>query len=316
MKLRDLLTIVLAFILLCFEIFLVLSLSSLAAFFAWHLLVILILIMYVSFAYRHQGNLLYPLLLLVLTLCAGPFGLGTFLLTALLEPLFSLFATQKNTWLESLFPKTNITPFEEIIQRIGSRWDDYGHLNEASSFKNLFTYGSLLDKQTVLDTIATDFDPQYAPLLKEALNDSQNAVRIQAAAISTKIDNDFDKELKKLQKLHQESQDDLNTLLRLAEHTEAYTFAGVLDDLRQKEIAAIAVKYYRAYFQVNPESKNIWLAIGRLLFYQKDYADFILWYREGKKKFKILPTILHSWYLESLYKLGRYDEFAASIRGA
>lgn len=315
MSVKDLITIVLAFILFFFEIFLLTRLSGVGVFFAWHLLVIIILLSYAYITFRLKDDLLYPLLLLAFTIFAGPFGLGTFILTVFLKPLFALFATPQKIWLEGLFPKASTTLFDKITQRIRSRWDDYSHLHEASSFENVFTFGSLSDKQAVLDVISTDFHPQYSPLLKEALKDSHNPVLIQAAAITTKIDYDFHEILKKLEKVHQRSPDNLEVILKLAEHADAYASLGILDNLRRKEMAALAIKYYRLYYKSHPDNKNIWLSIGHLLFFQKDYAAFITWYKEGQKKFGVLPSILHSWFLESLYKLGLHDEFLVSLKG-
>jgi polysaccharide biosynthesis protein PelE len=304
MNIKDLKTIILALILFCCEFLLLYTMTSLTEFFVWHLLVLLILTAYVYFIYRREENLLYPLILLALTLGAGPFGLGAFLLVVIFYPLFSYFATPESIWFEGLFPKPSQTLFERIIQRIGSRWNDYNKLHEASSFKNLFTYGSLLDKQMVLDAIIEDFDPQYSPLLNLALQDPQNAVRIQAAAIVTKIEYDFDNELYRMQNLHQEFPDDLGFLLQLAKHADGYASLGILNVLRQEEMASLAIQYYRDYFKAKPDNKNIWLDIGRLLFYKKDYAAYFAWYEEGEKRFGSLPTIYHSWYLESEYSLG------------
>lgn len=315
MQISNLITILVAALVFSCETLLLLNLSNLNFFLVAHFLIILFLIIYLSLINYFKGPLLAPLLLLILTIGAGPFGAGTFILTALLQSVFGLFATPEKIWIEGLFPQSDIKPFEEIIQRIRSRWDDYSHLNEASSFTNLFTFGSLLDKQKVLDVIATDFDPQYAPLLRAALKDSQNAVRIQAAAITTKIDYDFSNAVKKLEKKHEESPHDLTTLLHLAELLQAYALAGILDHFRQKEINALALHYYRVYFQTVPEkNKNIWLTIARLLFYQKEYVEFIAWYHQGKEIFGPLPTIVDSWYLESLQKLGHYDEFFAHLK--
>ncbi len=302
----------LAFILFCFEVFILWLISGTTQYLILHTITILILGAYIYLFYGTKYDLLYPLLLFILALGAGPFGLGTFILIALFRPIFALFASSAAVWFEGLYPEQQLTLFEKIIHRIRSRWDDYSQPSETSSFQNLFTYGQLSDKQKVLDAIIENFDPSYSPILKEALDDRYNVVRIQAAAIITKIDMDYDIKLKKLERLHEEFPQNADILLQLAEHADGYFFVGILDEMRQKEIASLAVKHYQNYLHLNPDNINVWLAISRLLFYQKDYQSFIDWYEKGKQKFNVLPSILHSWYLESFYKLA--DEVSVQMR--
>ena len=249
MNAYDLISIVLAFILFCFECFILYNISSVIQFLAWHSITLLILVAFLYWVYRQKENLLYPLLLLVSALGAGPFGLGAFFLMAILRPVFSLFASSTALWFEGLFPEKNLPLFEEITQRIKSRWDDYSHQSETSSFPNLFTYGSLSDKQKVLDAIIENFQPSYSLILKEALKDPENVVRIQAAAIITKINTDFENKMKRLEKLHLESPKDLDILLQLAEHLGDATqnILGPLARLLHSEIKSMWA-YYEAGF--------------------------------------------------------------------
>lgn len=52
--------------------------------------------------------------------------------------------------------------------------------------------GSLDQKQGVLDVIAQNFNPALAPILRSALEDRENLVRVHAASIIAKIDRDFE----------------------------------------------------------------------------------------------------------------------------
>lgn len=303
-------TFLLGIILFIFESLLLYKISSVQAYFMGHLLTIFILSVYAYGFYRKKGDLLYPLLLLIFGCAAGPFGLGSFLVLFILHPLFSCFSTSSEIWLEGLFPKKDLSQFEQIIQRIKSQWDNYTHLSEASSFHNFFTFGSISDKQMILDVITEDFDPSFSPILKQALGDRHNVVRIQAAAIVTKIDIDFDSELKRLQKMHLKTPKDEKILMLLAEHADAYSSLGTLDDLRQQEISSLAIKYYQAL----PDTQKTWLALGRLYFREKNYTAFVDWYEESRKRMSSIPSILHSWYLESLYTLKHYDKFANEVK--
>jgi len=311
---KDFITVILAIILFFFECAILFNITSVAEYLFLHTLTIIILSANTYWIYHKNENLLYPLFLLATGLIAGPFGLASFLLMIILRPFYALFASPMNIWFEGLFPEQNLSLFEKIIERIKSHWDDYGRQGETTPFQNLFTYGTLADKQKVLDAIIENFDPSYSSILKEALQDRQNVVRIQAAAIITKLNTDFEEGLKKLEKIHHDDPKDKANLLLLAEYLDSSAYAGILNEFREKEVASLAVRYYRNYLQTAPDDLNVWLAVARLLFYQKDYESFIQWYDEGKSKFKFLPKILISWSLDALYKLKNYDAFTSQLR--
>lgn len=178
---------ILALILFCFECLLLIDLPSVREYLVYHCITTLILAIYLYSCYLAETNLLFPLLLFITGLASGPFGLGAFLLTVLLRPIYSLFASTSSVWFEGLFPEADLTLLDRIIERISSRWDDYQRQEATSSFEDLLIYGSLEDKQKVLDAIVENFDPSYSPILRQAMQDSQNLVRIQAAALSLKL---------------------------------------------------------------------------------------------------------------------------------
>ncbi len=306
-------TILLALVLSIYEWFVFLSFKGVFEFIFWHFLAQIVLLGYIYYSYRKKEDLLYPILVLIFTLSAGPFGLGAFLLVALMRPIFALFSSPDNVWFTGLFPEEVHPLFDQIILRIGAKWDDYEYLQEASSFHDLFAYGSLSDKQMVLDAIIKDFDPVYSPILKLGLKDQQNTVRIQSAAIITKIDTDFEAKLKQLTDNHHKYPEDSKVLLQLAKHAEAYASLGILEPNREKRISGLAVEYYQQYIAQNPDDQTIWMTIGKLLFHQENYSAFIIWYEESKRKFIFLPDIVQKWYLEALYRLQRLEDYTTAI---
>jgi hypothetical protein len=310
---------ILAIFLFCWE-FLILRLY-LGYFINWglflflHALAVIFALFFIYASYKSQNDLRYPLLLFLSLFGTGVFGAAGFILLAILCPLFSLFTTPANIWFEGLFPEQLSTPFSKIFQRVQSRWDDYSQLTEATSFQDLFTFGTLAQKQAVLDAVAKDFNPLYSTILKRALDDPHNAVRIQAAAIVSKIDFDFEGTIIKLTEHAKKTPDDHTILLKLAMQYDNYASLGLLDPFREQEVAERAVNYYREYLKDSPEDTKAQFAIGRLLFYSKDYIKFLKWCEEYRSKFKTLPSIINAWYLEALYKLHRYEELADAARG-
>lgn len=281
----------------------------------FHAIVIGLLFLFVYLSAKKEEDLRYPLILLLSAFGAGPFGEAGFLLQSILRPIFSKFSTPALIWFENLFPLQKQRPFIKIYERVRSGWDYYNARAEVSSFRELFTLGTLAEKQAVLDAIAKDFDPLYAPILKQALSDPLNTVRIQAAAIMSKIDMDFHDELEKSLSKHDESPDDVNCILQLAQKYDAYVSLGILYPIREKENAERAIHYYNQYLHTHPDEQTIWLAVARLLFQAGDYEEFIGYYRKYESKFKIVPRILGTWYLEALLRLGRYEEFTENSKG-
>ncbi len=281
----------------------------------FHVCILTFLLFFVFRASRREEDLRYPLLLLLAAFGAGPFGIAGFLLEILLRPLFSKFSTPMDAWLEGLFPEEQINPFTKIFQRIKFKWDDYGGLSEVVSFQDLFTYGNLSKKQTVLDAIVKDFHPIYSPILQLALQDSHNTVRIQAAAIVTKIEHDFDQEIMKLVARHKEDPKNSAIILQLAIGYDTYASLGILDSLRKKEVSRQAVHFYREYLMSHPNDRNTSLSIGRLLFHMQDFDHYLSWCKEFCEKDKHFPEIFRTWRLEALYKLQRYEELSTESKG-
>ena len=182
-------------------------------------------------------------------------------------------------------------------------------MNEISSFQNVLNYGTLTQKQSVLDAIVKDFNPIYAPIIQNALNAPENLVRIQAAAIVAKISIDFESEIASLKKEVEDEPDNLENLMDLAKGYDEFAGLGILPSIRLKEVSRDATKLYKKYLEKNPEDKSVWFSIGRLMFYSKDYEDFLWWLEEYRKKFQDFSEVLHKWELETLYKLKRFDKF-------
>ncbi|MCX6989708.1 MAG: hypothetical protein NTX49_01385 [Chlamydiae bacterium] len=253
----------LSFPLLLIEIYLILwtgGLQHSVLFFSLcHLLICASFGPFIYRSYKRQLDTRFALILLLATLSTGPFGVAGWIFLCLIYPLLVKVSTPIGKWFSDLFPEGSITPFGQIYERITTGWDDYNQSAEVSSFEDIFSLGTLSQKQAVLDAIVKDFIPIYVPLLKRALTDSSNAIRIEAASIVVKIDFDFQEEL-------------------IARHSQ------------------------------------VWFSIAKALFHAAEYEEYISWYESYKNNFPIVPGILHSWHLESLYRTRRYEQFASSAK--
>jgi polysaccharide biosynthesis protein PelE len=274
-----------------------------------HLLCLALAVLLVVHSYKKGEDLRFCLLLCLALFAAGPFGVIGFLLFAALYPLLSRYAPPFNKWLTDLFPETPI-PLTNVFDRIKAGWDDYKEFHEITPFHDFFRYGTHLQKQAVLDAIIHDFHPLYAPMLKEALDDPSNTVRIQAGAIMKKIDMDFETKLKQLvfEKENRLVSDKFD--LKIAQLFDAYAHTGLLEPKRETEIQTNAINYYSEYLKKYPTDKDASLALGRLLFRMNKYQECIAWYEEYKKIEKVIPASASCWLLEALYKLHHYERLS------
>lgn len=279
-----------------------------------HLCIVLVLTWFTYRSYKRGEDLRFPLMLLFSVFGTGPFGAGGFLLCGIIYPIFSLFTTMPEVWFEELFPEPSVSSFAKIYQRVTSGWDDFNLMSEVATFQDIFNYGTLTQKQAVLDAIIHDFNPVYSPILKEALKDPHNTVRIQAAAIMSKLDLDFSAELTSILAEQKKNPDDPALLLRLGKQYDTYVFFGILDPIREREIGERAIACYQDYLKINPDDRQVWFSIGRLLFHLKDYDSFLIWCEEYREKYKQIPAIVQAWYLDALYRLKRYDELSQRMK--
>jgi len=285
------------------------------SFLGLHAISTAILVYCVYRAFQQKEDLCYPLLLIICSVATSVFGVAGFLLLILLRPLFSKFSTPTKKWLEELFPKDTTTLFDEVFLRIQLGWDDYSQITEVSSFLDLMMYGSLLEKQAVLDAIVKNFTPEYGPILRRGLKDPYNTVRIQAASIVSRIDMDFEDRLMDLIQEYKKDEANKESLLKLARHYEIYASLGIVDHGRKNAIIEKALYFYRCYLELDPSHQASQLSIASLLFHSDNYEEFTVWYDEFKKKYTRVPEVIHTWYLESLYREHHYEELALEVKG-
>lgn len=277
---------ILAFIFLVVET--ALLLLSPIAFIVFHLVAIGFLAL---LCYKARGEVSFLYLLLIALIAAPIFGPLGILFLGFLMPIFTRYAYTSAEWLKDLFLDAERTAETTTFQRIQVGWDDYGSPQEIAAFKDIFTYGTLVQKQAVLDAVVKDFRPVYAPILKEALVAPSNTMRLQAAAIVAKISGDFEELLAR-------SEDPLEK----AKAIERFASYPWIEPARQKDLLEESAVYYKIHLEKNPDSKATVLAIGRIYFMEGNDAAFIQWYEQFAKQYKEIPTLIQNWYKEAIHR--------------
>jgi hypothetical protein len=134
------------------------------------------------------GNQLgFALPLTVATAVAGPIGAGSMLAAMLLTEFFRRSAKPAADWLDGLDEArgsgTRTNPSRDREGAVSAV--------EVTPLMDILEMGDELQKQEVVALVTRSFRPALAPLLKRALEDSSNAIRVQAATAMARIEGRF-----------------------------------------------------------------------------------------------------------------------------
>lgn len=247
-----------------------------------------------------------PSLLVAATAVAGPFGAAGTMLTMALGEIFSRSAMTFEEWYESLFPTEETNEGRGIlglVKGINALAD--GQTN-VLPLNDILSFGSFAQKQAAVTLITKYYKPSFAPVLKKALADESNAIRVQAATAMAKIEAEFLSKMMALSREAEKRPDDPAALGALAAHYDDYAFSGVLDPKREVETRGLAVETYRKLLALTPSDANARSAVGRLLVRQRLFEEAAEWY--ARYPVNEWPAAARLWHMESLFALGRYGK--------
>jgi polysaccharide biosynthesis protein PelE len=276
-----------------------------------------VLIAAAAVLYRCGGRDPTFLLLVVSTAAMGPFGaLGTGL-GAALRWLFALHATPFDEWYAALFPTLEISPTQALYERIALRGGGPGARSSVAPFSDVMALGTLQQKQAVIAMIADEFRPSFAPALRSALNDTEPAVRVQAATASARIENRFLQRAMALEERRAVAPDEPDLLLTLAQHHDAYANTGLLDTARAQGERRQALNCFEHVARLRPDTPGVRQAMGRLLL-RLDQPGRALEHLEALATDTAATSEVLAWYMECLYQLRRSEPLrrAAQRHGA
>lgn len=289
---------------------------SLPLYLIGHLISSCVLLGLLFWANQRRFDLRLPWLFFISVVFLGPLGVLGFFCFYVFYSIFKLFATPFEQWYAALFPTMQIPSASKIYERIIAGWDDYKTQREVISFQDMMRVGSLDQKQGVLDVIAQNFNPALAPILRSALEDRENLVRVHAASIIAKIDRDFELRKKELEAQLAKEPEESSYFLALAEHLDTYAFSGVIDFFREKESRELAIEYYKRYIDRKPDDHEAWVALGRILNRLQAFDQVASWFEEKLKRHEEIPANCYPWYWEALFMLQSYNLLSDSAKKA
>ncbi len=258
-----------------------------------------------------RADVRLPLLLAVGTGALGPIGAAGTLVTMSLACWYMRNAVPFEEWYESLFPETRQGADEELVGRLGSA--DLSKPGSLTPFADVLAFGTFHQKLALIALINQEFRPAFGPILKRALTDDNNAIRVQAATAMNKLENAILERTIELGRRVDHDPADVNALRALARHFDEYLYSGVLDTRREEGVRGSALEVYRQCIAAAPGDLDLRLAAGRLLLRGKRYAEAADWLEQAMKDGLSTPQA-DLWYMESLYHLGHFEQLREFAR--
>lgn len=279
-----------------------------------HIFVASVSIAWLVISFFLKDDLRLPMLLAISALTLGPFGIFGFLAMILLLPLYRRLATPFSKWYASLFPAAEDSLAEKIAQRIESGWDNYTIARSFLSYHDLFKLGSITQKQAVLESITVHFTFHLSPILLEALDDPNNIIRIQAASIMAKIDEDFDEMRLYLKWKCEDEPENIQHVLALAHHIDAFASSGLLDLTREQEYRRESLRLYKRCLQMQPLDDEALEGAVKQLLKLSNPSEAAQLLRERLEHSLPLQRTLPLLYLEALYDQRQFHALRLAAR--
>lgn len=261
---------------------------------------------------RLRSDVRIPMLLAASTAALGPVGAAGTLFSMQLTRWYFRRAIPFEEWYRSLFPDTPRDEGDELAERVARA--DPANPASLTPFADILAFGGFQEKQALLALINQQFRPAFGPLLRRALTDGNNAIRVQAATAMNKLENAMTARTLELSRRAREAPGDVEGLLRLARHYDDCLYSGTLDRHREEELRDRTLDIFRQCLRAQPGDLDSRLAVGRLLLRGQRYAEAAAWLEQAMAEGLAIPQA-GMWYMESLYHLGRYSELRAFARG-
>lgn len=212
-------------------------------------------------------------------------------------------------WRESIFPTEHKSLAQIVYERITFGREQTGVNYNVTYLMDVIRMGSDEKKREAIFKISRYYDPSLAPLLRIALEDRHNVIRVQAATAMARLKNTFFSHSMLLEKLKRDWPEKNRILFDLARHYDNYAFSGLLEKTQEQENRVLALQYYRQFIEHEPkdsphlaEARQLY---GRLLLRMDMVEAACSEFETLRETGKTTPDI-NLWYSECLFKLERY----------
>jgi hypothetical protein len=240
----------------------------------------------------------------------GPLAPAALLVFYPLYLRFRATATPFADWYRQLFPEDQGALSTQLYQSIVRRELPRSDYTPVVSYIDMLAHGTVEQRIAVIATVARNFRPVFAPVLKAAVADGNPEVRVQAATAIAKITDDFVSRVQALEVVLARRSSDATCMRELAKAYDEYAYTGILDDALEQNNRLRALQLWLNYCELEPGDNDATLAVGRLLMRLERHGLAAQWlersFAEGRAT---RQAVL--WYMEVLYAQGRTDALRA-----
>lgn len=262
--------------------------------------------------YRKGMDVQHLALLAIVSTTTGIFGAVGALFGYFSTLVFSARAHHFKDWYETIFPTDTTSEPQVIYDSIMEGLDENPSHYSVMPFSDVMRLGSENQKRRALAKMTSRFSPRFSSAFKSALSDSNNTIRVQAATAIAKVEKEFTHKLERIELARAKEPNNATLTLALAKFYDDYAFTGVLDSELEKLNRERAINAYKSYLQQDPNSSDAWIAIGRLLYRNKQWTEAAEWFRHALDRgWKVNSMIL--WYFECLFRLGQHRDLRRAI---
>lgn len=262
--------------------------------------------------YRKGMDVQHLALLAIVSATTGIFGAVGALFGFIFNGVFRTRSHHFKEWYETIFPTDLPSQPQTIYDSITEGLDENPSSYNVMPFADVMRLGSENQKRRALAKMTSRFSPRFAPAFKAALADSNNTIRVQAATAIAKVEREFAAKRTRIEMARTKEPNNPTLTLALAKFYDDYAFTGVLDGELEKLNRDRAIASYKTYLQQDPNSQEAWIAVGRLLYRNKQWAEAADWFRAALDRgWKVNSMVL--WYFECLFRLGQQQELRRAI---
>jgi hypothetical protein len=194
-----------------------------------HMAVVASLLLWLSRHTRSGGDHSLSTLLVLTLAAVGPAGP---LITLLIAPFARAGADRSGlleAWYERLAHSTAIEGSVQLAERVAAgRTLDLTRA-ASGSFLTVISHGTVLEQQAALGRIVRNFTPAYLPVLKIALKSPEPVIRVQAAAVATRIRPTIEAIMDRASSLADDDTATAETVLRATHDIQLILESGLLD---------------------------------------------------------------------------------------
>jgi tetratricopeptide (TPR) repeat protein len=173
---------------------------------------------------------------------------------------------------------------------------------------DVLRYGNQRQKQTLIPLIINNYHRNFAPVLKEAIKDEDNSIRVLASMGMAQIENQYMRRAIEIEtKKRKANKSDKIYLKILGRHYDDYAHCEILDEIMQTDFRNLAIKSYEEYLHSNPLDGDVLFWLARAFLRNGKPEEAVIEFEVALKNKLLLPQNF-IWYLESLYRLQKYGE--------